>query len=404
MSYVAVNAGYGHRVPGDVIRTVDLFAGAGGLTAGFHSASSRFQTVVAVEHDLAAAATFEANFGAGVTWAGSIESWLASAELPRGIDVIVGGPPCQGFSMLGKREESDERNLLWREYAEAVRRMEPKYFVVENVAAFGRSTQYLDFVAAVQKGGVLEHYDFEFRVLNAADYGAPQARKRAVLLGHHRDVAAPEFPVPTHADRHITVWEALRGLPWEPLPESKIERRITDFAGESYPGPFSGLDLHTSRRYSELSLRRFEVIPEGGSRHDLPRRLQADCWRDNHRGAGDVMGRLHWDRPAVTIRTEFFKPEKGRFLHPVAMRAITHWEAAIFQGFPDTFRFVGTRAAIARQIGNAVPVQLGTAIGRSILHALESDADTNMAAPTPCPTCSDGQAAGTATTSSTSSS
>ena len=119
-----------------------------------------------------------------------------------------------------------------------------------------------------------------------------------------------------------------------------------------------------------MSLARFAAIPPGGDRRDLPDRLKAPCWRRHDSGARDVMGRLHWDRPSVTIRTGFTKPEKGRYLHPSEDRAITHYEAALLQGFPDTHRFIGSRTSIARQIGNAVPVQLGSAVARRLLEHL----------------------------------
>src|SRR4051812_24493228 len=120
------------------IRVLDLFAGAGGLTAGIHAASGRFETVGAVEWDLAAAASYEATFGTGLVHAGDISSWLENGEVPEA-DVLIGGPPCQGFSSLGKQDVEDDRNSLWREYARTIQRAMPKYFVVENVAEFKKS-------------------------------------------------------------------------------------------------------------------------------------------------------------------------------------------------------------------------------------------------------------------------
>lgn len=347
------------------IKVLDLFAGAGGLTAGFHSASSRFTTVRAVEMDRAAAASYEATFGEGIVYPGSIQDWLANETVPE-VDVIIGGPPCQGFSTLGKQDIEDTRNSLWEQYAETIIRAKPKYFVVENVAAFRKSHQYQDFVDATKRGGLLENYTFEDDVLNAADFGAFQARKRAVLIGYRSDVEPSGLPRATHTGNHRTVREAFEGIalgaPTFDLPESRKMR----FDGETFNGAFIASELHFGRNYRQLSLDRFDAIPPGGNRFNLPEDLKSPCWKKHTTGSGDVMGRLHWDKPSVTIRTEFFKPEKGRYLHPTARRAITHYEAAVLQGFPRNHQFVGSKTAIARQIGNAVPIPLGAAIARSL--------------------------------------
>lgn len=361
------------------IRVVDLFAGAGGLTAGFHAASDRFRVVAAVEWDRAAAATYEATFGRGLVYAGDIKTWLDEETVPRA-DVIIGGPPCQGFSSLGKQDIEDERNFLWREYARTIRRAMPKYFVVENVAEFKKSRQYVQFKAATDPDGTLADYDFRAEVLNAADYGAPQTRKRTVVIGYRRDLGFPGLPTPTHSasatdglPRYRTVGETLKSVPGTPDRDDVFESRRMEFRGKQYAGAFAVRDLHWSRNYTDLSRRRFSVIPPGGNRRDLEAYpdLMAPCWVKHKTGSGDVMGRLHLNRPSVTIRTEFFKPEKGRYLHPVEDRAITHYEAALLQGFGQEHRFVGSRTEIARQIGNAVPIPLGTAIGRLLAAAIE---------------------------------
>lgn len=356
------------------IRVLDLFAGAGGLTAGFHEGSTRFRSVAAVEMDAAAAASYEATFGKDIVFAGSIQKWLATRDMPKNIDVVVGGPPCQGFSTLGKQNEEDERNTLWEQYANTILRVTPKYFVVENVAAFAKSHQFQQFVEATNPGGFLEQYAFEHRILNSADFGSPQARKRAVLIGHHRDLPFPGFPDPTHGDpakksplpRYATVADSISGVPIVPDRDHLLLERSVEYNAHTYAGTFAPRDLHWNRNYTDLSMRRFTAIPEGGNRFDLKGDLLAPCWVRHSTGSGDVMGRLHWNKPAVTIRTEFFKPEKGRYLHPTANRAITHYEAALLQGFPETHRFVGSKTAIARQIGNAVPIALGAAIGRQL--------------------------------------
>jgi DNA (cytosine-5)-methyltransferase 1 len=362
---------------GTTIKVLDLFAGAGGLSAGLHEASTRYRTVRAVEMDKAAAASYEATFGQGLAYAGPIQDWLADEDVPS-VDVIVGGPPCQGFSTLGKQDVEDQRNFLWQEYAETIVRAKPRYFIVENVAAFAKSRQFEDFTAATALGGALADYQFEHRVLNAADFGAPQARKRAVVIGWRHDVEFPGWPDPTHSadgrslPKHKTVADALDRVPLAPDMDAEFNRWRVEFAGREYAGSFTPRQMHWSREYSDLSKRRFREIPEGGNRFDLPESLLADCWKKHRTGSADVMGRLHWNRPSVTIRTEFFKPEKGRYLHPdpAVHRAITHYEAALLQGFPDGHRFVGSRTAIAKQIGNAVPIPLGAAIGRQLADVL----------------------------------
>jgi len=355
---------------GGTIRVLDLFAGAGGLTCGFHKASDRFKTVAAVEMDVEAAATYRANFG-NVVYQGSIQDWLATEEVPSA-DIIVGGPPCQGFSTLGKQDVEDERNALWREYAKTISRAKPKYFVVENVASFLKSQQYEDFVGQTERRHPLAAYRIESTILNAADYGAPQARKRAVIIGHLKTLPFPGFPEPTAKGAHATVRQALKGV-GRSVSATVLPPRSVTVAGRTLAGPFKSRELHLGRDYEPLSLARFAVIPPGGNRFDLPDVLKARCWIGHTKGSGDVMGRMHWDRPSVTIRTEFFKPEKGRYLHPEEDRAITHFEAARLQGFPDDFQWIGSKTSIARQIGNAVPIPLARAIGAQLVAAIDRE-------------------------------
>jgi DNA (cytosine-5)-methyltransferase 1 len=322
--------------------------------------------------DLAAAASYQATFGPGIVYAGTIQDWLEQEQVPRA-DLVVGGPPCQGFSTLGKQDAEDERNSLWEHYVETIIRARPKYFVVENVAAFSKSAQYLAFQDETSETGRLQDYSFQYRVLNAADYGAPQARKRTVIIGHLKSLPFPGFPAPTHAGAHVSVRSAFAPISPRVDGIDYASHKTTFFGGKEFAGPFLPRDLHLGRSYTRKSLERFEVIPEGGNRFDLaaarPDLLPA-CWTKHTTGSADVMGRLKWDKPSVTIRTEFFKPEKGRYLHPTEHRAITHYEAAILQGFPEDHRFVGSKTAIARQIGNAVPIPLGEAIGRLLASLL----------------------------------
>lgn len=369
------------------LKVLDLFAGAGGLSEGFATAADdpsdpvTFVSVQAVEMDPTAAATYFLNHTEAQVFVGRIQDWLNRGSVPE-VDVVVGGPPCQGFSTLGKQDAEDERNELWRQYAQTITLTEPRYFVLENVSVFMKSTQYRQLLASTRSGGILSDYTLKATVLNAADFGAPQARRRTVVIGHRRDLPFPGWPEKTHDGAHVAVETALRGVlrkvTTQALPDLHMsfpasDRLVYGEAGTTemvHPGAFSSRELHVGRSYAPISIQRFEKIPPRGNRFDLPDHLKADCWLKHTSGAADVMGRLYLDRPSVTIRTEFFKPEKGRYLHPTEHRAITHYEATIFQGFPRHYQWVGSKVAIARQIGNAVPIPLGRAIARQLSEAV----------------------------------
>lgn len=330
-----------------VTTLMDLFAGAGGFTQGFVQAG--FVPVYAVENDEDAAATYNANFGPHCL----TDDINDVKDLPPA-DVIIGGPPCQGFSNLGSHIPDDARNQLWRHFVRAVEQAHPVVFVVENVPPLLRSEEGQELIRETQSLG----YQVEGRILNAADYGVPQIRKRTIIIGNR--VGKVTFPLPTHIDpekrdlttAHLSDWvtvrQAIGDLPLEP----------------------TGYWLHIGRNPTPKSLERYKHIPPGGNRWNLPRSLMPECWKRKTKGGTDLFGRLEWDEPCVTIRTEFFKPEKGRYLHPEAHRPITHREAARIQGFPDEFVFRGSKIEIAKQIGNAVPVKLAYAIAQAVKHMI----------------------------------
>lgn len=345
------------------IPMIDLFAGAGGLTLGFHAADVGFESVFAVEAEQAAANTFKANFGCHVEDR-PIE-FVKTGEFPEA-RVIVGGPPCQGFSPLGRDRDPTERaamNDLWRHYRRVVKHVQPEVFVIENVPEFVKSPQFRQFERSLRRDPVLRRYRMDYRVLNAADYGVPQRRKRGIVIASRVGDPSSWWPSPTHGPSspsgaaYVTVRQAIGDLPLEPMGfEPTFDER-----GRQH--------LHFARSPRPSSIERYKAVPEGGNRFDLAKNrpdLLPDCWARKPTGTTDVFGRLWWDRPAFTVRTEFFKPEKGRYLHPQAHRPITHREAARLQTFPDSFVFEGTKIEIARQIGNAVPVLLARALALSI--------------------------------------
>lgn len=348
-------------------RVIDLFSGAGGMSLGFTRADSpqAFRSILAIDNDAAAAKTYALNFGDHALTC-DIEQWLQVAEVPAA-DIVIGGPPCQGFSLLNKKRQGDQRRALWEPYLDVVKRSGARVFVMENVAELFRSPELQDIKRRADELG----FSTIETIFNAADFGAPQTRKRTVVFGWRRDTlpAGLALPEQTHfADaepgannRWVTVRDVISDLP--PMP------RGTEI------GAKAPLDLHFGRNPTELSRKRYRKVPEGGNRFDLQRNapeLTPQCWIRKTSGGTDLFGRLWWDRPSVTIRTEFFKPEKGRYLHPVEHRPITHREAARLMGFPDDFRFYGNKTEIARQIGNAVPPALAEAIARAVLKGLRA--------------------------------
>jgi DNA (cytosine-5)-methyltransferase 1 len=370
---------------------IDLFCGAGGLAQGFVQTSDpnvAFRGLYAVEIDRPAAASYAANFKHPV-FAGPIEQ-IDPSTLPKA-DVVIGGPPCQGFSPLGKMSPTGthtELNKLWQYFFKVVSAVNPKVFVVENVPEFLKSYEFESAAKTAMDLGYL----IDWGTLNASHFGVPQQRKRGFLLGARG--RRPRLPLPSPSFRTRTVWDAIGELKDRDLSYSfelrdvKREGRIHSSLRKYLKSP-SGLkeledfienlpvhiaqEAHFGRNPTEKSLERYKCIPPGGNRFSLMEArpdLAPNCWKRKKTGSTDVMGRLEWDKPSLTIRTEFFKPEKGRYLHPEMQRPITHWEAARLQTFPDDYIFCGSKADVARQIGNAVPPLLAEAIASQVKQIL----------------------------------
>jgi DNA (cytosine-5)-methyltransferase 1 len=328
---------------------IELFAGCGGMALGFKNAG--FRTVLANEWDKNSCDTIRANISDRV-----LNCAIQEVEKFPAADVVAGGPPCQGFSNLGDRVPNDPRNQLWRQYLRCVEQVRPKIFVLENVPPILRSAEYEELKRLAESYG----YHVEGRVLNAADYGVPQTRKRAIVIGSL--LGKPSFPNPTHIDPRI--------LDKSPNQKKlKTWRTVRDAIG-NLPIIPTGINWHIGRNPKPISIERYHYIKEGGNRWQLPPHLTPPCWKRKTQGGTDLFGRLWWDRPSVTIRTEFYKPEKGRYLHPVAHRPITHLEAALLQSFPDDYIWCGTKSGVGIQIGNAVPPLLGQAIAKHIANLL----------------------------------
>lgn len=357
---------------------IDLFAGCGGMTSGF--VREGFQPLLAVEWNLAAAATYAANYGEDHIHWGDIAD-VPTGDIPEA-DVVIGGPPCQGFSNLGSKDVNDPRNQLWRQYLRFVEAARPSVFVIENVDRFRASNEF-QLLKAEENGGLLKDYTLTDGVLLAADYGVPQRRKRTIVIGSRK--GRIELPSPTHfkdspvaSKRWRTVRDAFKGLSWD-VEGTSLPDSYDYFFGQRLPGVFKSTDLHFGRNPRQESLERYDFIPPGGGRFNLPEYLTPTCWKNKPTGTTDVMGRMRWDQPSLTVRTEFFKPEKGQYLHPQwapdpdaprVNRVITHLEAMRLQDFPRKHLWCGSKTEIAKQIGNAVPGGLAAAIARQVRESL----------------------------------
>lgn len=347
-------------------KLIDLFCGAGGMSYGFVNPKfcGAFECVAGVDNDDAAIATHAKNVP-GKTYAMSIDEWLEKHAVPPA-DVVIGGPPCQGFSLLNKNRKGDQRRALWEPFLEVVSRSDASIFVMENVKELFRSPELQDIKAKAKEMG----FETVESVLNTADYGVAQTRRRTIVLGWHQERfnSRPVFPpLATHSDpnrrSNLPNWLTVRDRIGE-LPEPTT----TEITGDGK------LALHIGRNPTEKSIARYKAVPSGGNRFDLQRNapdITPDCWIRKTSGGTDLFGRLWWDRPSVTIRTEFYKPEKGRYLHPEKHRPITHLEAARLMGFPDDFVFCGTKVEIARQIGNAVPPPFAAALAHMVASVLQ---------------------------------
>jgi DNA (cytosine-5)-methyltransferase 1 len=348
-------------------RLIDLFCGAGGMSLGFTDDRfcGGFECVLAVDNDDAALATHHANFGGKIV-SGNIEDWLEEDPRIPKADVVIGGPPCQGFSLLNKKRDGDHRRALWEPYLDVVERCGAKIFVMENVSELYRSEELQQIKRRARHIG----FKTSEAILNTADFGVPQTRKRTVIVGwRENNGSEPLFPPRAS---HAAPEQKLS------LPRWRTVRDVIADLGKpegTEIGDKSPLDLHFGRNPTPKSLARYKAVPPGGNRFDLQknaRRLTPGCWIRKISGGTDLFGRLWWDRPSVTIRTEFFKPEKGRYLHPSEHRPITHREAARLMGFPDDFVFKGTKIEIAKQIGNAVPPEFAGAIATVIKKVLDT--------------------------------
>lgn len=359
---------------------IDLFAGAGGLSLGFEQAG--FDIAAAVEIDPVHCATHEYNFPYTKTICASVTDITGPdirhlAQLSdQEIDVVFGGAPCQGFSLIGKRAMDDPRNQLVFHYVRLIRELQPKYFVFENVKGLtlGKHADFLkELIIELEASGY--KVTLPYQVLNAADYGVPQDRKRLFLIGARNGLPTPNYPEPCNI--RTTVWEAIGDLPdadnfqelsnsdkvsakWET--QSSYARRLrgieSDPTDYGYRRRFNLNELSSSLRteHTELSKSRF-MQTEHGKTEPISRfrKLPPDGLCNTLRAGTD------------SARGAFTSP---RPIHPFSPRVITVREAARLHSYPDWFRFHTTKWHGFRQVGNSVPPILGRVVARSIIEAL----------------------------------
>lgn len=361
-------------------KLIDLFCGCGGMTQGFVE-TGLFDVVFANDYNKEAVQSYKANFDPSGehTYCGDIIEYLNQKKytIPTA-DIVIGGPPCQGFSLLNKNRKNDSRRELWYYFLQVVKQSNAKIAVMENVQQLLSSEEFEQIKKQFNEFGFKY---IESRVLIAADFGVPQVRKRAVIIASKESPAS--LPRPKYINPRkktlfncCDIFDNIYFHPWQDV-RSAIGNLPTPI-GTEIRQKDPPLDLHFGRNPTQKSIERYLAVPLGGNRFDLQKNrpdITPNCWLKKKSGGTDLFGRLWWDRPSVTIRTEFFKPEKGRYLHPDQNRPITHREAARLQSFPDDFIFIGSKIEIARQIGNAVPPLMAKEIAREVINVLENKVD-----------------------------
>jgi len=347
--------------PEDDLLYADLFSGCGGMSLGFEQAG--FGAVGALDKNEDAAETYASNIDVDPIIDDITEydaqDLLDAFGVDRGdLDVLISCAPCQGFSQHRNKHdiEHDERNTLVSYSAELAVEMEPEFFVMENVPELVQGSKEKYWNRTYE---ILKQYDYlvDYGVLNAADFGVPQRRRRAIIIARKGGRKA-ELPSPT-VDEHRTVRDAIGDLP-------AVE------AGETYPSD----PMHRAPNHTQRIVEMLDLIPEdGGSWMDIPEEHQDEYWLDSMKKRAekgdlksfcDTYGRMHWDRPSGTITRKSSTPSCGRYVHPEQNRNITVREAARLQSFPDGWEFEGAFVSWYEQNGNAVPPKLAKEVAEQV--------------------------------------
>ncbi len=340
----------------------DLFAGVGGLSQGFIKAGCK--VAFAVEFDKEIAYAYKKNHPDTEVFAEDIcqlDIDKIKQNHPK-IDVVIGGPPCQGFSQKGKRLSLDDpRNFLFKQFVRFVAAFKPKYFVLENVPNIITTSNGFFKNQIIQEFGKLG-YDVCCGVLCASDFGVPQDRRRAVFIGQ---LGSLEISLPIPNGCKTTIKEAIYDLPFidsgEGQEESRYDKAPVSKFQKAMRGETTILYNHTATKHSKAAIEKLKLIPKGKGKEVLPDHLLT---KSIYSG---TWSRLLEDGIAPTITTRFDTPSSGRFTHPVLHRCLTVREAARIQTFPDSFIFYGSRSSQMKQVGNAVPPMLAYAIANVIV-------------------------------------
>ena len=347
-------------------KVIDLFAGVGGLSYGFMQAG--FDVVLANEIDEIIAMSYSKNhpqtkmINKDIT---KLDIEKTFKTYKNKIDVIVGGPPCQGFSQKGKRKTiHDKRNFLFRYYFKVVDYIKPKYFLIENVPNILTAENGLfknEIVNLFESIG----YSVNCAILKASDYGVPQDRRRAIIMGRQGNVK-PNLPKSTN--ELVTIYDAISDLEYLNSGEGEERQKYLMPPKSKYQKVMRKnskfLYNHVATKHSVSAIEKLKMIPPGSGKEVLPKSMLT---KSIYSG---TWSRMLYDEQSVTITTRFDTPSSGRFTHPILNRCITVREAARIQSFPDDFVFYGSKNSQMKQVGNAVPPKLGKAIAEEILEDL----------------------------------
>ena len=372
------------------LNVLDLFSGAGGMSSGFSKVG--YNIVAAIEFDKRFKETYLYNHPSTKLILEDIRNVSANGDVKNSnydiknifnnhekeCDVIIGGPPCQGFSLAGNRIRknsgffTDERNLLFLEYFRMVKALKPKVFIIENVPGilnYNRGKTRKEIKNKFEYLG----YNVHTRILCAADYGVPQLRNRAFFIGNNIGLDSSDlFPIPNHAPaNYTTVWDAISDFPdvppgvrIEPFRISNYKNAVSSFQKKMRSNN-GDVYNHSSSKPSEKTIEILKQIKQGQGIRDLPKKYHT---RSVHSGA---YGRMDYSKPSYTLTTRLNTPSVGRITHPIEHRTITPREAARIQSFDDSYRFFGNITSIGMQIGNAVPPLLAFQIAQRISSILK---------------------------------